>query len=226
MTRRRKDVNKLLVEGKQDLFSIAYLLDHCIVWGDKDTVCVDGSLAYDGIDDMLAPNEIETVLQAPGMEAIGIVVDANGDAQARWQQVRGHCLSVFPSLPGDLPPPGVLEANSAGLRLGVWILPDNQATGMLETLLAQLIPASQATVFEYAKEAVATAQGRGAPVRPVHLDKAHIHTWLAWQDPPDPQLHQAVLSRVLDPASPFAQPFVEWFIRLFQLDDLRRPVTP
>jgi len=33
------------------------------------------------------------------------------------------------------------------------------------------------------------------------------------------------MKRILDPASPFAQPFVEWFIRLFQLEDLRRPLA-
>lgn len=225
MTSRRKDVNRLLVEGKQDLRSIVYLLDHHIVWGDDPDECVDGSPKYDGVDDLLGPDEIETVLQTPGLKAVGIVVDANGNAQARWEQVRSHCLRDFPSLPLPLPPQGVHEVNGAGLRLGVWILPDNQAAGMLETLLVKLVPTNQSPILDYARDSVAEARTRGAPVQTTHVPKAEIHTWLAWQDPPGLQLHQAVLARVLDPASPFAQPFVEWFIRLFQLDDLRRPVA-
>lgn len=225
MTQRRHDVNKLLVEGKQDLFCIAYLLDHSIVWGNRPDECVDGSLEYEEIDELLGPDEIETVLQTPGLEAVGIVVDANGNAQARWEQVRSHCLRDFPSLPLPLPPQGVHEVNGAGLRLGVWILPDNQAAGMLETLLAKLIPTNQSPILDYARESVAEARTRGAPVQSAHVPKAEIHTWLSWQDPPDLQLHQAIVARVLDPASPLAVPFVEWFIRLFQLDDLRRPVA-
>lgn len=133
MTLRRNDVNKLVIEGKQDLFVIAHLLDHFLVWGDRPNECVGGICDYDGIDDLLGPNEIETVLQSPGLQALGIVVDANGDLQARWQQVRGHCLGHFPALSANLPPEGLVAVNAAGLRLGIWIMPDNQSTGMLET---------------------------------------------------------------------------------------------
>ena len=49
----------------------------------------------------------------------------------------------------------------------------------------------------------------------VHKTKAVIHTWLAWQDEPGPQLHEAVKHRVLDPKKPESRAFVDWFRRLF-----------
>lgn len=43
------------------------------------------------------------------------------------------------------------------------------------------------------------------------------HTWLAWQDEPGKQLHQAVEHGIFDPQSPRSRPFVKWFRRLFEL---------
>jgi len=223
MTLRRNELNKLLVEGKQDLFAIAHLLDHYIVWGDRPDECVGGICDYDGVEDLLGPDEIETVLLTPGLQSLAIVVDANGDAGKRWQEVRSHCLEQFSSLPNDIPLGGLITTNDRGLRLGVWIMPDNQNVGMLETLLMRLVPTEYQPLLTHAKEAVVSAQSRGAPVKGPHFDKAHVHTWLAWQDPPGLQLHQAIIARVLRPESETALAFVEWFVRLFQLDDLRRP---
>jgi hypothetical protein len=226
MTLRRNEFNKLLVEGKQDLFVIAELLDHYIVWGGRHDECVEGICDYDGVDDLLGPDEIETVLLTPNLAALGIVVDANGDANLRWHQVRSHCTAQFPALPANLPPDGLIVMNERGLRLGVWIMPDNQSQGMIESLLRCCVPQAAQPVLDHALQSLTNARAIGAPVKEAHLDKAHVHTWLAWQDPPGLQLHQAVIAHVLDAASPLALPFVEWFIRLFQLDDLRRPPTP
>ncbi len=227
MTLRRHDVNKLLVEGKQDLFAIAYLLDHYIVWGDRPDECVGGIYDYDGIEDLLGPDEIETVLRTPGLEALGIVVDANGDVQARWRQVRSHCIAEFSNLPADLPAGGLIVVSERGLRLGVWIMPDNQSSGMLETLLHRFVASEQLPLVDFARETVVNARVQGAPVKEAHIDKANIHTWLAWQDPPGLQLHQALIANVLQPNSLSAQAFVTWFIDLFRLDDLRRsPASP
>ena len=55
----------------------------------------------------------------------------------------------------------------------------------------------------------------GTPFKDVHRTKAEIHTWLAWQDPTDLRLHEAVKHTVLDPARLESRPFVDWFKRLF-----------
>ena len=57
----------------------------------------------------------------------------------------------------------------------------------------------------------------GAPFLPNHRDKALIHTWLAWQDEPGRQLHDAVKHAMLDPTLPYAAPFLAWFKELYEL---------
>jgi hypothetical protein len=49
------------------------------------------------------------------------------------------------------------------------------------------------------------------------FDKVNIYTWLAWQEQPGKQLHQALQSQILDPKHTKAQPFVDWFRQLYQL---------
>ena len=96
-------------------------------------------------------------------------------------------------------------------------MPDNQFSGMLEDFLVQLIPENSRDLLEIAENCVAEARRNGAPFKEVHRTKAEVHTWLAWQDEPGKQLHQAVDHRVLDPEKPESRPFVDWFRRLFQL---------
>ncbi len=99
----------------------------------------------------------------------------------------------------------------------MWIMPDNRLSGMLETFLAYLVPTASQSLWTYATEAVAEAKTLGAPYRDVHIDKAKIYTWLAWQAPPGRQLHNAIMERILDPQSPYASGCVDWFRVLYDL---------
>jgi hypothetical protein len=103
------------------------------------------------------------------------------------------------------------------MRVGVWIMPDNSSSGMLETFLGYLVPNAQDELYVAAQRAVADARSLGAPCIEAHVSKANIYTWLAWQDPPGRQLHQAVMEQILNPSSPYAQPFVSWFRELYKL---------
>ncbi|HEY8375848.1 MAG TPA: DUF3226 domain-containing protein, partial [Nannocystis sp.] len=117
-----------------------------------------------------------------------------------------------------LPPEGCVAACSrTGRRFGVWIMPDNTSAGMLETFLKYLLPDGHDALWAHAQQAATRAHDRGAPFKQAHVDKANIYTWLAWQNPPGRQLHDAVKQRILRPDSPHAEPFVAWFCRLFEL---------
>ena len=102
-----------------------------------------------------------------------------------------------------------------GPRFGVWIMPDNRFHGMLEDLLIRLIPEESGLLYGLARNCVVEAARNGASFKDVHQTKAEIHTWLAWQDEPGAQLHEAVKHRVLDARKPESRPFVDWFRRLF-----------
>ncbi len=61
------------------------------------------------------------------------------------------------------------------------------------------------------------AKNQGAPLIENHTDKGNIHTWLAWQNPPGRQLHNAVMEKNLNPKHPCAETFVNWFKNLYDL---------
>ena len=96
-------------------------------------------------------------------------------------------------------------------------MPDNRLIGMLEDFLVRLIPDDSRHLYELARNCVAEAKRNGAPFKDVHERKAEIHTWLAWQDPPDLRLHEAVKHTVLRAGRAESRTFVNWFRSLFRV---------
>ena len=215
---RRNPPRKLLVEGEEDRRVIPQLIEaNGIHWGEsRDTSIVDIDQCG-GFENMVKEGVIETELKASGLEVLGIIADANDKAERRWEALRNRCVRSFPDLPSELPATGLVCENEAGLRIGVWLMPDNRSHGMMETFLTYLVPDDGDPVLRHAERARDEAKTLGAPYKDGHADKAKIHTWLAWQDPPGRQLHNAVKECLLDPCSPHGAPFVVWFRSLFGL---------
>lgn len=208
---------KLLVEGDTDKRVIPYLMEaNGVAWGPRENPVVFIQ-AYGGIDELLRRKVIENELKASGLEALGVLIDANGDALGRWNQVRDRYRDQFDDLPDEIPESGLGVVHSLGPRFGVWIMPDNRFSGMLEDFLVRLIPNESRPLYELAESSVAEAEQNAAPFSEVHRTKAEIHTWLAWQDQPGKQLHEAVHHRVLNPEKPESRPFVNWFRQLFDV---------
>ena len=218
MASRNRDYSrKLLVEGETDKSVIPYLMEaNGVAWPDPPASPVFIE-PYGSVDEILKPEVIALEIGASGLEALGVVVDANGAAGARWDDVRTWCSSEFADLPEQIPAAGLELVHSSGPRFGVWIMPDNQLTGMLEDFLVRLIPDDSRPLYDLATKSVADAKRNGAPFRDVHVRKAEIHTWLAWQDPPNLRLHEAVEHTVLDPARAESRTFANWFRSLFRV---------
>ena len=143
---------KLLVEGDTDKRVMPFLLEaNGVVWnaGGQPVVHIE---SYDGVEEMLKPGAIEGELAASGLEALGAVVDANGDAHRQWTRIRNRCQEHLPPLPTAIPEEGLQVATAAGPRFGVWIMPDNRSTGMLEDFLAQLAPNESKCLFALAQQ--------------------------------------------------------------------------
>lgn len=218
MSRRIKR-KKLLVEGAEDKRVVPELIEaNGILWGENARQAIVHIQDFDGIDNLLVPNVISTELKESGLEILGIMVDADESVEDRWKQIRGRCLKFFPELPEVFPTEGLIHSNTSGLKLGVWIMPDNQTSGMLETFLAYLVPDHQInSVWKHAESSLEKAVSLGIPCKKHHLDKAKVHTWLAWQNPPGRQLHNAVMEKIFDPSHPKAQPFIRWFRTLYEV---------
>lgn len=209
--------NLLLVEGKDDLRTIPELVEKAgVPWGGRGAEIVRIH-ETDGYEKMAA--QFSSQLKNAGLLRIGVLVDANTDPVARWQSLCAMVAAEH-TLPPAPPAGGVVVPRTAsGKRLGVWMMPDNASRGMMETFLLALRPAENAPLLAHADSAVDVARrSHGAPFSEYHRDKAIIHTWLAWQDPPGRQLHDAVKQKMLDPALPYAASFLAWFKSLYELD--------
>ena len=205
------------MEGATELRVIPELMEANGVAWDLDGEPVVHIEPNNGVEELLKKGVIESELGASGLQALGVVIDANGDAERRWTQMRNRCRYAFERLPDEIPENGLEVDHRGGARFGVWIMPDNRFCGMLEDFLIRLIPDEFGPLHDLARSCVAEAARSGASFRGVHKKKAEIHTWLAWQDEPGRQLHQAVHYRVLDPRKPDSRPFVNWFRHLFRV---------
>ncbi|MEH2318430.1 DUF3226 domain-containing protein [Nostoc sp.] len=208
---------KLLVEGQEDLRVIPELIEkNGIRWGDKKReaiVSIQDCKGYENID----ANLISTELQASGLTNLGVIIDADEDLPARWISIRNACLPSIPDIPEEISETGLIHITKNGIKFGIWIMPDNQMRGILETFLAYIIRDEGETIWQYAQEVAKEAKNKGALFKDSYLDKAKIYTWLAWQEEPGRQLHQAIKYEILNPQHPKAQTFVTWFKTLYDL---------
>lgn len=154
--------------------------------------------------------------------AVGIVLDRDLDLPRQlrpWPSLRHHILEVLPDLKlilpkegGPLPAEGLIIPFGRGRRLGVWLMPDNQNLGMLETFVKKLIPPDD-RLLSRAESVVRAIPEEDRRFRH-KKDKACIHTWLAWQEEPGIGMGTAIRSLYLRADAPAATLFVKWLEQL------------
>jgi hypothetical protein len=209
------ETKKLLVEGAEELRVIPQLMEaNGVTWnrGEEPLNIIN----CDGVENLLKPKYISAQLKTPnGLTHLGIIMDADEEPDNRWKSLYNACLPNIPNLPQNLPAEGLIITLESGLKFGVWMMPDNQSRGMLETFLAYLVPDNN--LWQYTQNKVIEAKQQGATYRDYHLDKANIHTYLAWQDPPGKQLHDAVKQRILNQSYPQSANFLRWLQELYEI---------
>jgi hypothetical protein len=216
----QRPVRTLLVEGDEDKRVIPELIEQAtgVPWEEPRGSRLVNIKPAGGIEKLLEPDYIGAELKTAQLHSLGVLLDADTDPMAQWQALRKRCLPVHPDFPVAPPPEGVVLVLERGVRFGAWLMPDNLQRGMLETFLLLLRPDGHSPdLWAHTRQAVRHSRTIGAVWREAHEDKALIHTFLAWQDPPGRQLHQALKERLLDARSPASAPFVAWFRRLFEI---------
>lgn len=131
----------------------------------------------------------------------------------RWLSMR-DLLKKHGIMVDTLSMGGLVTSTTWGARIGLWVMPNNRDPGDLETFLEGLVPMTSQD-WLWAGEATKMAQTKGALYRKVHARKAHLHTWLAWGDPPGNPYGTAIEATQLNDASPAADAFIIWFKELF-----------
>jgi len=215
---KRLYANLLVVEGNDDRHSVVGLMQHRIQWSSDPKEWPVYIEVGKSVTEILQTGYLSTEMKASNVRILGVILDAD-DAQAdgRYQRIQQLMTNLFPTLPSEVPKEGLITENLEGKRFGVWLMPDNQSGGSLETFLRYLVPDEQEPLWQHACDSVVIARKNGAACRESHCDKANLYTWLAWQEPPGQSPGLALTQKILDPQSPHADPFVEWFKELYHL---------
>lgn len=78
----------LLVEGEDDKYSIVQLMAAHVPWGDSKPNWPVIIQSCNGFEEILDPVFIPTFLSSREVEILGVVIDANDSAEARWTSIK------------------------------------------------------------------------------------------------------------------------------------------
>lgn len=111
---------------------------------------------------------------------------------------------------------GLLFDHNDGLNdLGLWVMPNNRDEGMLEDWLAQCVLAEERPLFDHASSVIDDLPFE-LKFKPLRRQKAHIATWLAWQERPGEGLYNALEAGLVDKESLLYITLVDWLERVFR----------
>jgi len=211
--------SRLLVEGSDDYHVCYHLLTcHGIKVLERDQI-VDKQkveiINKQGIDNLLGTLVKE--LKGSDLKHLGILVDADEDLIDRWRSLQNILVnSGYTTIPTTPDPNGTIIEGNDKPAVGIWLMPDNQIPGMLEHFCSFLVPAND-ILWTTAGTSLQQAILQDRRFIEQHTIKAHLHTWLAWQEEPGKPIGQAITKRFLDPKAPHAQQFIQWIRLLFEI---------
>jgi len=158
---------------------------------------------------------METGIRLSSGKAIGFVLDADFSLLGRWQAVRDRLRAVDVDAPAHPLAEGFVgNAPAYKAKVGVWLMPDNQQDGKLETFLQTLIRDDD-PLIGHAESATDAASSLGAKFSQPDRIKAMIHTWLAWQEKPGLPYGTAIRAKYFEHDSRVANAFIAWFRNLY-----------
>lgn len=209
------DENLLLFEGKSERHVFGHLFNRNGI--------AEGIIDFKdmkGFSNLLKALPVE--LRSDKVKRLGVVVDADTDISWRWQSIQNILINRhYEDAPASPMPEGtIVELQDIPVigvpRVGVWIMPDNQLPGMLENFVS-FLGATSDPLWIIAGNCLDDISDEHRHFKENHRIKAHIHTWLAWQEEPGTPLGSAINKRYFDANAPHAQNLIAWIRLLFEL---------
>ena len=214
----------LLVEGRDDLHTVLHLCNkdsRFTVEGDLDDPHV--TLQQDShsfsVQDKKGRSEllksVGVEVKVAGRSALGIVVDADEDLAARWNDIIGAFHDTpYITLPDAPNPSGTIIAGDAGVpRIGVWVMPDNSSSGELEDFVEPMIPVND-PVWPLSQGYIDSIRPEDRKFLPNKVAKAKVHAWLACRKNPR-QMGAAIGAGDMEVHGSLCREFVSWLAKLF-----------
>ena len=162
------------------------------------------------IDTLLST--IETEIDASGREALGILPDANGTPEHRWNEVAERIRRARPDVEAGSPArEGTIIAGRP--RIGVWLWPDNQTPGELEHFVAEMIPGDD-PIWPLAQCYIDGIPERDRKFAENKTMRAKIHAWLATRKTPG-FIGSEIGQGDMRTDGPLVVQFTDWLRKLF-----------
>lgn len=159
-------------------------------------------------------------IKAPGRRAVGIVVDADEDLDARWMSVAQRLEQAGIAI-GDPDPAGtIVPGTHTSPDVGIWVMPNNQSPGEIEDFIRTMMPAGD-PVWPLAERYIDDIPPEHRAFKRKKVLRAKVHAWLATRQRPRP-MGIAIATEDLDSTGEICTLFVAWLRRVFEggLSDL------
>ena len=197
----------LLVEGQDDEHVVRHL---CLRSQPMPPFHIENKLNVDTLLD-----SIKQEVRVPGRKAVGILVDANDDLNARWSAVANRLREGNIDVPRTPEPTGTLiEGTSRIPRVGIWLMPDNTSPGELENFVSEMIP-NDDPVWPRSQSYIDAIPEDDRKFIEKKVPRAKVHAWLATREEPR-KMGVAIRAQDLRVDEPLSTTFANWLRQLFE----------
>ena len=197
---------KLLVEGNDDQHVIWALCDKFNIPEVFDVIDCGGIESLFG--------SIPIRFKQTGVETIGIIIDADIDLNNRWMDINNLFSNQGFKMPEKLPSDG-LVLSEGNVKIGVWIMPNNNANGMIEDFVSFLVPENDELlpIVDATLNEIENKELNKYSI--IHKSKARIHSWLSWQEEPGTPMGLSITKRYLTIDHVSCKQLINWLQKVF-----------
>ena len=166
-----------------------------------------------GIDKLLGSIKQEVIVS--GRKAVGILVDANDDLDARWSAVADRLGDAKVEVPRTPEPTGTLiEGTTRVPRVGIWLMPNNESPGELENFVSEMI-LDDDPVWPRSEDYIDSIPKADRKFTEKKILRAKVHAWLATREDPR-QMGAAINAGDLHVDGTLSTAFANWLRQLFE----------
>jgi len=101
---------------------------------------------------------------------------------------------------------------------GLWVMPNNCDEGMLEDWIKSCVHSDEHKLFAHAETVVDTLPQ--TKFKSIHISKAEVATWMAWQKQPGHGLYRAVEDQLIDMDSKLFLELKDWLTNIYSSEDI------
>ena len=201
------DVRLLLVEGQNDKHVVKHL---CCRSQPMPQFHIEEKGNINQLLDSIKPE-----VRVSGRRALGILLDANEDLEARWRAVSDRLRQEKIEVPRSPESVGtLLDETTRTPRIGIWLMPDNRSSGELENFVSEMIP-DEDPVWPRAQRYIEEIPEEHRKFTEKKTQRAKLHAWLATREDPR-QMGAAIGAGYLHVDGNLSTTFADWLRQLFK----------